>query len=59
MSNNRDDRLLNTMRNLLAQGIDGEEALIEKASEVIGGGDLARKAASAVYDRNFKIFTAN
>lgn len=58
-SNNRDTRILNTMRNLMAQGFDDEETLINTASEVIGGGDLARKAARAVYDRHFKIFTAN
>lgn len=58
MTTNRDTRLLNTMRNLMAQGFD-EETLIDTAAEVIGGGDLARKAARAVYDKHFKIFTAN
>ena len=59
MPNNRDARLLNTMRNLMAKGITDEDALIDTASEVIGGGDLARKAAKSVYDRHFKIFAAN
>lgn len=59
MANNRDASLLNTMRNLMAQGITDEDALIDTAAEVIGGGDLARKAAQSVYDRHFKIFAAN
>lgn len=59
MANNRDTRILNTMRNLLAQGFTDEETLIDTAAEVIGGNDLARKAARKVYDKHFKIFTAN
>lgn len=59
MPNNRDTRLLNTMRNLIAQGFTDEETLIDTAAEVIGGNDLARKAARAVYERYFKIFSAN
>ena len=57
--NNRDTRLLNTMRNVQAAGITDEETLIDTAAEVIGGGDLAKKAARAVYDKHFKVFTAN
>lgn len=59
MQNNRDSRMLTTMRNLSAQGFTDEETLIDTAAEVIGGGDLARRAARAVYDRHFKVFSAN
>lgn len=47
------------MRNLIAQGFTDEETLIDTAAEVIGGNDLARKAARVVYERHFKIFSAN
>lgn len=59
MANNRDARILFTMRNLMAQGFADEETLIDTAAEVIGGGDLARKAARSVYEKHFKVFTAN
>lgn len=59
MQNNRDSRMLTTMRNLSAQGFTDEETLIDTAAEVIGGGDLGRKIAKSVYDRHFKVFSAN
>lgn len=59
MANNRDTRLLNTMKNLMAQGFYDEETLIDTAADVIGGGDLAKKAARKVYEKKIKIFDAN
>lgn len=45
------------MRNLAANGMTDEAAMIDAASEVIGGGDDARKLARRVYDQHFKIYT--
>lgn len=59
MPNNRDTRLLNTMRNVAASGITDKETLIDTAADVIGGSDQAKKAARAVYEKHFEIFTAN
>lgn len=50
-------RALSTMRNLAANGMTDEAAMIDAASEVIGGGDDARKLARRVYDQHFKIYT--
>ena len=57
--NNRDKRLLTTLRNLSAQGFTDEDTLVDTAADVIGGGETAKKAAQSVYDKHFKIFGAN
>jgi hypothetical protein len=57
--NNRDARIVATIRNLIAQGWTDETLLVDTASEVIGGGEHARKVAQSVYDRHYKIFEAN
>ena len=49
-------RMLQTMRNILAAGISDKEAMIDTASEVIGGGADARKAACRVYDKYFETY---
>ena len=59
MATNRDTRILNTMRALLAKGITDEEALIDTSANVIDGSEMSQKAARKVYDAHFKIFTAN
>jgi hypothetical protein len=59
MATNRDTRILNTMRALLAKGITDEEALINTAANVIDGSEMSQKAARKVYEAHFKIFTAN
>ena len=55
MARDRDaTRLLNTMRNLQAQGWREESLLVDTAAEVIGGGDAARANAQRVFDKHLK-----
>ena len=52
-------RLLNTMRNLTAEGITDEGALVDTAAQVIGGDESALLLAQRVFDAHFKVMGAN
>ena len=52
-------RIVNCMRNLMANGWDDEALIVDTAAQVIGGGDKAIENAQRVYDQTFKIFNAN
>lgn len=52
-------RLLNTMRNLIANGWTDEALMVDTAAQVLGGDDKAKAAAQRVWDEHFKITPAN
>ena len=55
----QETRLLNTMRNLSAQGWRDEAVLVDTAAQVIGGDDAAVRKAQRIFDVFFKISEAN
>lgn len=55
MPNINETRLLNTMRNLQAQGVLDEAEVVHTAAQVIGGDEAARLQAQRVFDKYFKI----
>ena len=57
--NHNENRALNTMRNLTAQGWTDEGLLVDTAAQVLGGDDAAKLTAQRVFDRHFKIMGAN
>jgi hypothetical protein len=52
-------RLLNTMRNLHAQGWTDRQLIIDAAAQVIGGNEAAFLEAERVFQRHFEITRAN
>lgn len=58
IARNDEARLLNTMRNLVAQGWHEESLLVDTAAQVIGGDKAAHVLAQSVYDKHFKIMGA-
>lgn len=59
MTKRDETKMLATMRTLRDAGWHGETMLVDAAAETIGGDDKAKAAAQSIYDRHFKIFTAN
>ena len=57
--NHNENRALNTMRNLTAQGWTDEGLLVDTAAQVLGGDEAAKLTAQRVFDRHFKIMGAN
>ena len=55
----QETRLLNTMRNLSAQGWRDESALVNAAAQAIGGDEAAVRKAQRIFDVFFKISEAN
>ena len=49
------NRLLQTMRNLTAQGWHDEAILVDAAAQVIGGDEASKLQAQRVFDQHFKI----
>lgn len=55
----KETKVLNTMRNLQAQGWHEEALLVDTAAHAIGGDDAAQRLAQRMFDRFFKTFAAN
>lgn len=53
--NSNETRLLNTMRNLQAQGWSERALIIDTAAQVIGGDEAAHLLAERVFNDRFEI----
>jgi hypothetical protein len=59
MARRDETRLINTMRNLHAQGWTERALIVDTAAQVIGGDEAARLLAERVFDQHYKILPAN
>lgn len=52
-------RLIDCMRNLMAQGWTEEALIVDTAAQIIGGDEAALLQVQRLYNETFKIFNAN